>query len=68
MEKSPVPLEDGWRIASFCDSAACIEANPNIGGIRDSENPNSPVLCVGAVAFAQFVEEVKQDIFPLSAV
>lgn len=47
-----------WRKSSRCESGACIEVAGG-GLVRDSADPDGPVLKVGPVAWTAFVSSLK---------
>ncbi|QES50443.1 DUF397 domain-containing protein [Streptomyces venezuelae] len=57
-----------WFTSSYSDNGgACVSVATNLAGprglvpVRDSKNPDGPVLGFGAAAFASFVASVKAD-------
>jgi hypothetical protein len=46
----PAPSRrDGWRKSSFSDLGnGCVEVARTLGAVRDSKNPDGPVLSVDA--------------------
>jgi hypothetical protein len=55
--------EAGWRRSSRCDSAACVEVR-FVGGrveVRDSKQPDGPVLAYSLDEWQYLVDVVKRD-------
>jgi Domain of unknown function (DUF397) len=57
-----VEVGSSWRKSSRCDGGSCIEvghAGPAVA-VRDSRDPDGPVLAFGAEAWAAFAAAVKR--------
>ncbi|MER8001692.1 DUF397 domain-containing protein [Streptomyces sp. NPDC095613] len=55
-----------WRKSSYSnqDGGQCVEAADNLPGIvpvRDSKNPQGPVLTFPAAAFSSFIQAVRAE-------
>jgi len=63
----PAGAGDGleWRRASFCGSAGCLELAATADGVavRDSKDPDGPVLRYGRGEFAAWVAAAKAGEF-----
>jgi hypothetical protein len=56
-----------WRKARrSANNGACVEVAPAIGQIliRDSRDPEGPLLSYSIVAFRSFLDSTKKDAFP----
>ncbi len=58
-------IEPRWRRASRCGSNACVEFAVLGGsyGLRDSKDPESPVLAFDRTGWKAFVAGVNADVF-----
>lgn len=58
-----------WRRSSRCDSSACVEV-ANLGGdivaIRDSKDPNGPILRLTQGEWSAFVKGIRHGDFDIS--
>jgi hypothetical protein len=56
-----------WRTSSRSNGAAClqVQVHPSVVRIRDSKDPDGPVLVVGATAFREFLAGVRGGEFDL---
>jgi hypothetical protein len=60
-----MPDDQRWRKATYSDTnAGCVELNGTRDAVRDSKNPDGPVLPVAALL--GFVSEVRSGRFDLS--
>jgi hypothetical protein len=53
-----------WRRSSRCDSSACVEvawAGPTTVWVRDSEDPDGPVLEFDPQAWEQFIDWIRRQ-------
>ena len=50
-----------WRISRTCESGACIEVagRPGTVAVRDSADPDGPLLAVSADKWRQFTASLK---------
>jgi hypothetical protein len=51
-----------WRRSSYCGNGQCVEV-AGLGesfAVRDSKDPNSPVLAFGAAQWSAFISEVSR--------
>ncbi len=64
--RDEVPL---WRKSSRSTSGACVEVAPQLGSIliRDSKDPQGPVLTFGRESFAAFISGVAAGEFDRDA-
>ncbi|WP_144119548.1 DUF397 domain-containing protein [Catellatospora sichuanensis] len=55
----------GWRRSSYCDSGACVEVAQLDHGVavRDSKDPQGPVLRFSRQEFAAFIAGVRAGDF-----
>ena len=58
-------IEPNWRRASRCGNASCVEVAVLGGsyGLRDSKDPESPVLRFDRSGWQAFIAGVSADIF-----
>jgi len=51
-----------WRKASYCENGGCVEVagNGHTVQVRDSKNPDGPVLTFTPAAWAVFLADVKR--------
>ena len=47
-----------WRTSSYCDSGACVQVRG--AQVRDSKDPDGPVLSFSGTAWGRFIREIKQ--------
>jgi Domain of unknown function (DUF397) len=66
--ESPKSLESqfarlAWRTAQRCDSRDCVQvarAAPDLIAVRDSEDPDCPILLYSARQFSRFIRDAKE--------
>jgi Domain of unknown function (DUF397) len=51
----------GWRISRTCDGGACVEVGgrPGTVAVRDSADPDGPILAVSAASWREFTAALK---------
>jgi hypothetical protein len=63
----PELINDGWRQSSFCDNSGgnCVEVKSAGGAfaVRDTKDPDGPVLVFGATEWASFTAGVRAGEF-----
>lgn len=52
-----------WKTSSYTHNENCVEVHHQLDELRDSKDPNGPVLVVGRSAFTSFVDAVKAGRF-----
>lgn len=67
MKKIPNPAAIAWRKSSYSNGgdANCVEVSdsfPGVVPVRDSKNPEGPVLCFPAEVWSAFMATVKADV------
>lgn len=52
-----------WKKSSYTLKENCVEVHHQLDEVRDSKDPDGPVLVVGRSTFASFVNAVKAGRF-----
>ena len=55
-------IESAWRKSSYSDSGSeCVEVHGHLDAIRDSKNPDGPMLMTSREAVAALIKAIKRE-------